>query len=96
MSPWEFAIGQIVGYKPFGPKWRGRVTAIEREGKYHYAVIPVVDGNGIAIVYEQPPKKVQPIIGDFENYFLIEGGPQLSDPWIASQLDHEDRPPDKK
>ena len=46
MSPWEFKIGQIVGYKPRGDKWRARVTAIEEEGKPYLAEIPIVDEDG--------------------------------------------------
>lgn len=96
MSPWELAIGQIVGYKPLGPKWRGRITAVERDGKCHYAVIPVVDAAGVAIVYEHPPKDVQLVL-DYGNFYLVEQAVQMTDPWLAARLDHEDlKPPRKK
>lgn len=90
MSPWEFKIGQLVGYRPRGTKWRARVTAIERDGKSHLAEIPVVDEEGETIRYEDPPAFVNQIV-DYENYFLVEnvdGKP--TEPWIAARLDHED------
>lgn len=95
MSPWELAIGQIVGYKPFGPKWRGRVTAIERDGKCHYAVIAVVDREGFPILYGKPPKRPDLIV-DCENYYLVEHSVQMTDPWLAARLDHGDLDPPKE
>lgn len=93
MSPWELAIGQVLGYRPFGPRWRCRVTAIERGGKCLYAVIPTVDGEGKQIRYERPPSGASPI-ADVENYFIIEQTVQMTDPWLAARLDHEDiKPP---
>lgn len=89
MSPWELAIGQVLGYRPFGPKWRGRVTALERDGKCLYAVIPTVDDEGKPIRYERPPSGAGPI-ADVENYFIVEQAVQMTDPWIAARLDHED------
>lgn len=90
MSPWEFKIGQVVGYHPRGEKWRARVTAIDREGKPFLGEIPITDENGESIYYEDPPAFVNPII-DYENYFLIndlEGSG--TDPWLAARLDHKD------
>lgn len=90
MSPWELKIGQIVGYKPRGDKWRARVTAMEREGKPFLAEIPVVDENGRGILYDDPPAFVNPIF-DYENYYIVEDVNGTStDPWIASRLDHDD------
>lgn len=91
MSPWEFKIGQIVGYKPRGEKWRARVTAIEEEGKPFLAEIPIVDEQGEPIRYDEPPSDVAPIL-DYENYVLIENvNGQSTDPWLAARLDHEDK-----
>lgn len=90
MSPWELKIGQLVGYKPRGLKWRARVTAVERDGQSHLAEIPVVDEQGEPIRYEDPPAFVSRIM-DYENYFLAEdvkGTP--TEPWLAARLDHQD------
>ena len=90
MAPWEFKIGQLVGYKPRGEKWRARVTATEREGKPFLAENPVIDENGEAILYEDPPSYVNPII-DYENYYLVEDMTGSgTDPWLAARLDHQD------
>lgn len=90
MAPWEFKIGQVVGYRPRGEKWRARVTATERDGKPFLAEIPVVDENGESILYEDPPAFVNPII-DYENYYLIEDlNGSGTDPWLAARLDHDD------
>lgn len=91
MSPWEFKVGQVVGYRPRGQKWRARVTAIEREGKPFLAEIPIVDENGDSISYEDPPAFVNPII-DYENYYLVENvdGKSATEPWLAARLDHQD------
>lgn len=91
MSPWEFKVGQIVGYRPRGDKWRARVTAMEEEGKPFLAEIPIVDEYGDTIRYDEPPSHVNPIL-DFQNYILIENVNGTStDPWLAARLDHEDR-----
>lgn len=91
MSPWELKIGQIVGYKPRGDKWRARVTAMEREGKPFLAEIPIVDEKGDAILYDDPPAFVNPIF-DYENYYLVENvNGTATDPWIAARLDHDDK-----
>lgn len=91
MSPWEFKIGQVVGYRPRGDKWRARVTAMEEEGKPFLAEIPIVDETGDQIRYDEPPSHVSPIL-DYENYFIVEDVNGLStDPWIAARLDHEDK-----
>lgn len=90
MSPWELKVGQIVGYKPRGEKWRARVTAIEREGKSFLAEIPIVDEEGDPIRYEDPPTFVSPI-HDYENYYLVANvAGNGTDPWLAARLDHED------
>jgi hypothetical protein len=89
MSPWEFKVGQVVGYKPHGSRWRAKVTAVEREGKPFLAEIPIVDQEGIPIEYETPPTTVNPIT-DFENYYLIEQNDGELDPWLAARLDHND------
>lgn len=90
MSPWELKIGQLVGYKPRGQKWRARVTAVERDGKHFLAEIPVVDEEGDPIRYDDPPSFVN-VIMDFENYFIVEDvDGKATDPWIAARLDHED------
>jgi hypothetical protein len=90
MSPWEFKVGQLVGYKPRGQKWRARVTAVERDGKCHLAEIPVVDEQGEPIRYDDPPAFVNDIV-DYENYFLVQNvDGKGTDPWIAARLDHED------
>lgn len=94
MSPWEFAIGQVVGYKPYGPKWRGKVTVLERDGKPVFAIIPTIDQEGHPIRYDKPPSTAMPIV-DVQNYFLVEATVQMTDPWLAARLDHEDiRPPE--
>lgn len=90
MSPWEFKVGQVVGYKPRGEKWRARVTAIERDGKPFVAEIPVVDEMGESILYDGPPGIANPI-WDYENYYLVDdvkGSP--TEPWLAARLDHQD------
>lgn len=90
MAPWEFKIGQVVGYKPRGEKWRARVTAMEREGKPFLAEIPVIDERGESILYDDPPAYVNPII-DYENYYIVEDlKGSGTDPWLAARLDHED------
>lgn len=90
MSPWDFKVGQTVGYKPRGPHWRARVTAVEREGKPFLAEIPVVDEQGVPIRYDDPPAYVNPIV-DYENYFLAEDvDGKATEPWIAARLDHLD------
>ena len=90
MSPWEFKIGQLVGYRPRGPKWRARVTAMEREGKPFLAEIPVVDEEGAGIRYDDPPAFANPIF-DYENYFLVEDvDGKSTEPWLAARLDHQD------
>jgi|FLYK01.1.fsa_nt_gi hypothetical protein len=90
MSPWEFKIGQLVGYRPRGEKWRARVTAVEYAGKCFMAEIPVVDESGQPIRYEDPPSFVSPII-DYENYYLVEDvNGKATEPWLAARLDHED------
>jgi len=91
MSPWEFKVGQTVGYRPRGQKWRARVTAMEREGKPFLAEIPIVDEQGEPIRYEDPPAVVSPII-DYENYYLVEnvGSEATTEPWLAARLDHQD------
>ena len=89
MSPWEFKIGQIVGYKPRGDKWRARVTAMEEDGKPYLAEIPIVDEDGETIRYDEPPSHVNPIL-DYVNYVLIENvNGKSTDPWLAARLDHE-------
>lgn len=90
MSPWELKVGQVVGYKPRGLKWRARVTAMERDGKPFLAEIPVVDEQGESICYEEPPSVVNPII-DYANYYLVEDiAGNGTDPWLAARLDHQD------
>ncbi len=90
MSPWEFKIGQIVGYRPRGDHWRARVTATERDGKPFLAEIPIVDDGGDPIRYDDPPAFVNPII-DYENYYLVENlNGSGTDPWLAARLDHKD------
>lgn len=90
MSPWEFKVGQIIGYKPRGEKWRARVTAMEEEGKPFLAEIPIVDEDGSPINYDSPPSHVNPIL-DHENYVLIQNvNGVATDPWLAARLDHED------
>ena len=90
MSPWEFKIGQIVGYKPRGDKWRARVTATERDGKPFLAEIPIVDENGDQVQYDDPPAFVNPII-DYENYVLVQNlNGNGTEPWLAARLDHAD------
>jgi|SRR5579871_1790434 hypothetical protein len=90
MTPWEFKVGQLVGYKPRGEKWRARVTAVERDGKLFLAEIPVIDEKGDPIRYEDPPAFVSEI-WDWENYFLVENvDGKGTDPWLAARLDHED------
>ena len=90
MSPWQFKVGQLVGYRPRGPKWRARVTAIERDGKPFLAEIPVVDENGEPIRYDDPPAVVNPIL-DYENYYIVEDlKGNATEPWLAARLDHQD------
>lgn len=90
MAPWEFKIGQIVGYKPRGDKWRARVTAIEEDGKPYLAEIPVMDEKGESILYDDPPSFVNRIY-DYENYYLVEDlRGSGTDPWLAARLDHAD------
>lgn len=90
MTPWEMKCGQLVGYKLRGPKWRARVTAVERDGKAYMAEIPVVDEEGEPIRYDDPPPAVSEIY-DFENYFLVEDvNGKATDPWLAAKLDHAD------
>lgn len=89
MSPWEFKVGQVVGYRPRGEKWRARVTAIERDGKPFVAEIPVVDEAGEPIQYDGLPSIANPI-WDYENYFLVEDVSGVtSEPWLAARLDHQ-------
>lgn len=89
MSPWEFRIGQIVGYRPRGEKWRARITAIERDGKPFVAEIPVVDEFGESIQYDGPPSIANPV-WDYENYYLIEDVSGITtEPWLAARLDHQ-------
>lgn len=89
MSPWEFKVGQVVGYKPRGEKWRARVTAIERDGKPFVAEIPVIDEVGEAIQYDGPPSIANPI-WDYENYYLVEDvSGTTTEPWLAARLDHQ-------
>lgn len=90
MRPWEFKMGQVVGYRPRGEKWRARVTAIDRDGKPFLAEIPIVDEGGEAIRYEDPPGCVNAII-DYEQYYLVKDvNGSATDPWLAARLDHED------
>lgn len=89
MSPWEFRIGQLVGYKPRGVHWRAKVTAVERDGKPFLAEIPVVDEEGKPIEYKEPPKVIN-LIADFGNYYLVEQAKGGIDPWLAARLDHDD------
>lgn len=91
MSPWELKVGQVVGYRPRGPKWRARVTAVERDGKPFMAEIPVVDEQGEPIRYDDPPAFVNPII-DYEGYYIVEDvdGKGATEPWLAARLDHQD------
>lgn len=92
MSPWEFKIGQIVGYRPRGDKWRARVTAMEEDGKPYLAEIPIVDEDGEPIRYDEPPSHINPIL-DYVNYVLIENvNGKATDPWLAARLDHEANP----
>lgn len=89
MSPWEFKIGQVVGYKPRGDRWRARVTALDH-GKPFLAEIPIVDQDGDPIRYEEPPTDINPIL-DYENYYIVDDVNGLStDPWLAARLDHQD------
>lgn len=90
MTPWEMKVGQLLGYKPRGGKWRVKVTAVERDGKHFLAEIPVVDENGDAIQYEDPPTIVSEIF-DFENYYLVDDvDGKTTDPWLAARIDHAD------
>jgi hypothetical protein len=89
MKPWDFKMGQLVGYKPRGERWRARVTALEKDGKPYLAEIPVVDDQGEPISYEDPPAFVSPIL-DYENYYLVEDVAGKTDPWLAARLDHQD------
>lgn len=90
MSPWEFKVGQIVGYRRRDPRWRARVTAMEKDGKPFLAEIPVVDEQGEPIRYDDPPAFVNPII-DYEGYYLVQDvDGKGTDPWLAARLDHED------
>lgn len=90
MTPWELKVGQIVGYLGRGPKWRARVTVVERNGKHYMAEIPIVDENGDPIRYDDPPTDVS-IIADFENYYVVENVDGVgTDPWLAARLDHQD------
>lgn len=89
MSPWEFKVGQLVGYGPRGEKWRARVTAGERDGKPYVAEIPVVDEAGEPIQYDGLPSVANPIL-DYENYYLVEDvGGTKTEPWLAARLDHQ-------
>lgn len=91
MSPWEFKIGQVVGYKPRGEKWRARVTAMEDGGKPFLAEIPIVDESGDPIRYDEPPTHINPIL-DHANYYIVQEVNGLStDPWLAARLDHDDK-----
>lgn len=90
MTPWEMKVGQLLGYRPRGPKWRVRVTAIEREGRHYLAEIPVVDEDGEPIQYDDPPTIVSEIF-DFENYYLVlDVDGKGTDPWLAARIDHAD------
>lgn len=90
MSPWEFKVGQTVGYRPRGSRWRARVTAVEREGRPFLAEIPVVDEEGLPILYDDPPPFANPIV-DYENYYLVEDvDGKATEPWLAARLDHRD------
>lgn len=90
MSPWEFKVGQVVGYRPRGDKWRARVTAVEEEGKCHLAEIPIIDEHGESIRYDDPPTFVNRIM-DYENYYMVEDvNGVATEPWIAARLDHAD------
>jgi hypothetical protein len=90
MTPWELKVGQIVGYRPRGDKWRARVTAVERDSKHYLAEIPVIDENGDPIRYDDPPAFVSEIV-DFENYYLVQDvDGKGTDPWLAARLDHQD------
>jgi len=90
MSPWELKVGQIVGYRPRGEKWRARVTAMEEDGKPFMAEIPIVDENGEPIRYDEPPTHVNAIL-DYENYYLVQNvNGAITDPWLAARLDHQD------
>lgn len=91
MRPWDLKVGQIVGYKPRGERWRARVTAMEVDGKPYMAEIPIVDESGDTIRYDEPPTHVNPIV-DFENYYLVENVNGSTDPWLAARLDHEANP----
>lgn len=90
MSPWELKVGQVLGYRPRGEKWRARVTAIEQDGKCFMGEIPVRDEWGNEISYDEPPASVSPIF-DYENYYIVEDVKEnTTDPWIAAKLDHQD------
>lgn len=90
MTPWEMKVGQLLGYKPRGSKYRARVTAVERDGKHYLAEIPVVDDDGEPIRYDDPPPFVAEIY-DFENYYLVEDiDGKATDPWLAARIDHAD------
>ncbi len=90
MTPWQFKVGQTVGYRPRGEKWRAKVTAVERDGKCFLAEIPVVDETGDPIRYEDPPAFVSEIL-DYEGYYIVEEvDGKGTDPWLAARLDHQD------
>jgi hypothetical protein len=90
MNPWDLKVGQLVGYRPRGGKWRARVTAVEREGKCFFAEIPVMDEDGHPIRYEEPPAIANAIL-DYENYYVVkEVDGRATEPWLAARLDHQD------
>lgn len=90
MSPWEFKIGQIVGYTPLGDLWRARVTMMEDGGKPFLAEIPIIDRAGDPIQYDEPPSHISPIL-DYPNYYLVQDvNGKTTEPWLAARLDHED------